>query len=260
MIRLVDSQISFEDDKYEIEVMATDDGTCCVESGTPVDPKDVHTSTAVVVVAINRKNKNKPIFEDCSSYAPKIEEGSPVGSPVIKVHAVDKDKGLNGRVKYSISTAMQSRSFTIDEETGEIFTKTVFDSENKRQMANVPITVKAVDFGDPSLEGSCTFNVEIVDVNDNSPVFDRQKYIENVKRDTEVGAEVLKVSASDKDSGSSIRYSLFDSSKTDVLDFFDIGSDSGRIILKKPLEVNVHTNTQTITLHLSVRERGTNSK
>jgi hypothetical protein len=74
-----------------------------VENGKPSpDPKTIHTSTAVVVVFITDVNDNKPIFEDCGSYSPKIEEGAPNGSPVIKVHAVDRDKGVNGQLKYSI--------------------------------------------------------------------------------------------------------------------------------------------------------------
>lgn len=38
----------------------------------------------------------------------------------------------------------------------------------------VSVTVKATDQGDPSLEGVCSFTVEITDVNDNPPLFDRQ--------------------------------------------------------------------------------------
>ena len=47
---------------------------------------------------------------------------------------------------------------------------------------SVPVTIKAIDSGEPSLEGVCSFSVEITDVNDNPPLFDRQKYIENVKQ------------------------------------------------------------------------------
>ena len=54
------------------------------------------------VALITDVNDNKPVFEDCSSYSPKVEEGAPNGSPVIKVHAVDKDKGVNGQVRYSV--------------------------------------------------------------------------------------------------------------------------------------------------------------
>ena len=63
----------------------------------------MHTSTAVVVVFITDVNDNKPVFKDCSSYSPKIEEGAPNGSPVIKVHAEDDDKGVNGQVSIFIS-------------------------------------------------------------------------------------------------------------------------------------------------------------
>ena len=38
----------------------------------------------------------------------------------------------------------------------------------------VSVTVKATDKGSPSLEGVCSFTVEILDVNDNPPLFDRQ--------------------------------------------------------------------------------------
>jgi len=63
-----------------------------------VDICDFHTSTAVVVVFITDVNDNKPVFKDCSTYYPKVEEGAPNGSPVIKVVATDEDKGVNGQV------------------------------------------------------------------------------------------------------------------------------------------------------------------
>ena len=57
----------------------------------------------------------------------------------------------------------------------------VFDREGD-DGKSVPVTIKAIDSGEPSLEGVCSFSVEITDVNDNPPLFDRQKYIENVKQ------------------------------------------------------------------------------
>ena len=44
----------------------------------------------------------------------------------------------------------------------------------------VSVTVKATDQGDPSLEGVCSFTVEITDVNDNPPLFDRQVCLNTV--------------------------------------------------------------------------------
>ena len=49
----------------------------------------------------------------------------------------------------------------------------VFDREGEDGKF-VSVTVKATDSGQPSLEGVCSFTVEITDVNDNPPLFDRQ--------------------------------------------------------------------------------------
>lgn len=175
VIRLINGPINLDRDKYELNVTAMDNGKCCTEGGVVTDPTTVHTSTAVVVVFITDVNDNKPVFIDCASYAPKIEEGAPNGSPVIKVHAVDKDKGVNGQVKYSIvqQPNQKGTKFTVDEETGEVFTNKVFDREGE-DGKTVSVTVKAIDSGEPSLEGVCSFTVEITDVNDNPPLFDRQ--------------------------------------------------------------------------------------
>lgn len=80
VIRLHSKPISLDRDKYELNVTAMDDGACCINGDLTI-----HTSTAVVVVFITDVNDNKPIFKDCGTYYPKVEEGAPNGSPVIKV-------------------------------------------------------------------------------------------------------------------------------------------------------------------------------
>lgn len=80
VIRLHGKAISLDRDKYELNVTAMDDGSCCINGA-----QTVHTSTAVVVVFITDVNDNKPVFKECGTYAPQVEEGAPNGSPVIKV-------------------------------------------------------------------------------------------------------------------------------------------------------------------------------
>ena len=82
---------------------------------------------------------------------------------------------MNGQVKYSIvqQPNQKGTKFNVDEETGEVFTNKVFDREGDDGKF-VSVTVKATDSGEPSLEGVCSFTVEITDVNDNPPLFDRQ--------------------------------------------------------------------------------------
>lgn len=125
VIRLHGKAISLDRDKYELNVTALDDGACCPNGETTT-----HTSTAVVVVFITDVNDNKPVFKDCSMYNPKVEEGAPNGSTVIKVQATDEDKGVNGQVKYSIvqQPNQKGTKFTVDEETGQVLTNKVFSS------------------------------------------------------------------------------------------------------------------------------------
>ncbi|XP_030745435.1 neural-cadherin-like, partial [Sitophilus oryzae] len=234
VIRLHSKPISLDRDKYELNVTAMDDGACCVNGDLTI-----HTSTAVVVVFITDVNDNKPMFKDCGTYYPKVEEGAPNGSPVIKVHATDEDKGVNGQVKYSIvqQPNQKGTKFTVDEETGEVSTNKVFDREGDDGKF-VSVTVKATDQGEPSLEGVCSFTVEITDVNDNPPLFDRQKYVENVKQDASIGTNILRVSASDEDADNNgaIVYTLSAGSNPADLEYFEIQPESGWIILKKPLD------------------------
>ncbi|XP_037038290.1 neural-cadherin isoform X5 [Bradysia coprophila] len=234
VIRLHNKAISLDRDKYELNVTAMDDGSCCVNGDATM-----HTSTAVVVVFITDVNDNKPVFKDCGTYYPKVEEGAPNGSPVIKVQATDEDKGVNGQVKYSIvqQPNQKGTKFTVDEETGEVSTNKVFDREGDDGKF-VSVTVKATDQGEPSLEGVCSFTVEITDVNDNPPLFDRQKYVENVKQDASIGTNILRVSASDEDADNNgaIVYSLSAPYNSQDLDYFEIQPESGWIVLKKPLD------------------------
>ncbi len=157
VIRLIAANIQLDKDKYELNVTARDDGSCCKNGALTT-----HTSTALVVVFITDVNDNKPIFEECGLYAPKVEEGAPSGTSVVTVKATDQDKGRNGQVRYSIvQQPNQIRTkFLVDEVTGEIKTNKVFDREGDDGRF-VSVTVKAVDRGSSPLEGVCSFKVII---------------------------------------------------------------------------------------------------
>lgn len=92
VIRLNLGPITLDKDKYELNVTARDDGSCC-ERGTST----IHTSTALVVVFITDVNDRKPVFGDCGSYTPKVQEGAGSGSSVLKVS--NKSKSTNYKPK-----------------------------------------------------------------------------------------------------------------------------------------------------------------
>ena len=69
-----------------------------------------------------------------------------------------------------------------------------------------------------------------------------QKYVENVKQDTNIGTNILRVSASDEDADNNgaIKYSLTAPYDPTDINYFDIQPESGWIFLKKPLDVSTN--------------------
>jgi hypothetical protein len=83
VIQLWNQQVRLDQDKYELNVTATDDGSCCKGQR-----ESRHTSTALVIVSVTDVNDNKPVFTNCSEYErkrPTVMEEKPQGAYVTTV-------------------------------------------------------------------------------------------------------------------------------------------------------------------------------
>ncbi|XP_029659182.1 DE-cadherin [Formica exsecta] len=190
---------------------------------------------------LDENHNHKPVFSNCSNYAPVVKEEEPAGTVVIQVHAEDKDPPEEGgTITYSFVTAPDERlKFEINNKTGLIRTTQMLDRDEPAREKEAYLTVLATDNGRPQLDDVCTFKVTIEDVNDNSPVFDKVAYTESVPQDLPVGREVMRVSATDIDDGNNsvVRYSL-SSKRPDDAVYFRIDRESGVIFLNKVIDRN----------------------
>jgi len=73
-----------------------------------------------------------------------LAENNRVGAVVAVVSAVDRDRGVNGRVWYSLEPGTVTRWLAVDRVTGAITAKVSFDRE---QTSTVEFDVVAVDGG-----------------------------------------------------------------------------------------------------------------
>lgn len=105
------------------------------------------------------------------------------------------------------------------------------DRESK---AKYTLTVKAQDQGVPPLTSSVTLDINVLDLNDNSPVFPSSSYSVEVSEDALEGSLVLEVSASDKDEGSNSQVVYFLSSESRGM--FIVDQHTGRIITAAALD------------------------
>ncbi|ULU14127.1 hypothetical protein L3Y34_016562 [Caenorhabditis briggsae] len=225
-----------------LTVIVEDDGSCCVY------PSKTHASYATLLIGIEDVNNNKPEFPDCARYSEiaKIMEGTYKSDPptIVKVEATDDDSSANGDIVYSLYyTQSESRkAFVIDRHTGVLTPSphVVFDRETRPRE---DVTVKATDRGDRPLIGFCQFSVEVVDVNDNAPQFERPSYETSVSRFEAIGTSVITVFAFDNDAAhnAEISYKLEvdttagEEHQNDIEFFELVNRRSGEITLIKPI-------------------------
>ena len=205
--------------QYSLQVRATDRGTGKFDE-------------VRVIVNIEDINDNRPVFTVCPPKV-SIEENKPSGEVVAQVTAVDKDRGRNKEVEYSINGGEDL--FTIDNSTGVITTIASLDREETTYGYTLIVQAEDGGHGRQSAErllSYCLIDVEVLDTNDNFPVFNEKRYLASVFHKAPVGTTVLTVSASDADIGSNqkVAYSLMVAN-----DKFKVDRDSGNILTNADL-------------------------
>ena len=69
------------------------------------------------------------------------------------------------------------------------------------QVQHYIFVVQAQDTGRPSLSSTVTVYFNVLDLNDNAPLFDPMSYSDELYENITVGSSVITVSATDQDSG-----------------------------------------------------------
>uniref|UniRef100_UPI00358DE569 cadherin-like protein 26 isoform X2 n=1 Tax=Myxine glutinosa TaxID=7769 RepID=UPI00358DE569 len=128
----------------------------------------------------------------------KISEGTPAGSVVMQIDAVDNDQpgSINSQLNYVIESQSPERAFKIDQKTGMVTTTKELDYE-KLKFYN--LMVKVFDNGKPSLTSTSKVSVNVQDANDNMPVFVTNKLHANIQENMN-NMEVGRVKVTDLDS------------------------------------------------------------
>ena len=153
-----------------------------------------HTDQATVTVTVTDYNDNPPEFQK-SVYDVDIVENNQIGSEVVTVSATDRDT-VGNTITYTL--AGERKDFSIDQKSGKITTKVMFDYESQTMFS---MTVLAKDSGDPQKTSDCTVFVKIQGMNEFTPEFERKAYVFTVPEDVSVGSIVGQVSATDNDDG-----------------------------------------------------------
>lgn len=227
LLSLADSIRDKIDSQFELEIEAFDHGIPQL------------TSTTRVVITVNGSNPNAPEF-DKFFYSAILEENSPMGTFVAKVHAIDAD---NDSVEYFIPQEAGHEFFEIDSKSGVVTTTSIpLDFEFKHELS---IIIEARDNSIYPRSSTTLLTVKVIDQNDNSPIFPPLPdniFISNAKSPGDV---ILTLNAYDKDGWENgynkIRFSIEPQSS----EFGFLNEFSNQIVLKTKLNegqyrINLH--------------------
>lgn len=129
---------------------------------------------ARVVVNVGDENDNHPQFIDTNHTVLSIAEDAVSQTIVTKSNATDRDTGENARLEYSILNRPPNFPFEINRTSGVIRLVSVVDYE---YVPAYNITVMVQDSGTPFRRSSqIVYRINIINVNDNPPVFAARAY------------------------------------------------------------------------------------
>ncbi|XP_075902574.1 protocadherin gamma-A11-like isoform X16 [Nelusetta ayraudi] len=187
------------------------------------------TDSCKVIVDVVDINDNAPTIKIMSK-STTISENSNPNTVVTMINIQDPDSGDNGKVQCFIN---ENIPFVL-KSTSNNFFSLVTDSELDRERAcDYNITVTCSDEGVPSLSSSVTLTLQISDVNDNPPVFERSSYEASIVENNTPGLSIFTVKARDADWNQNARvsYILEDSpvNGVPVSSYVSVSADSGVI-------------------------------
>lgn len=136
------------------------------DQGTPA-----RSSRIAIKIKVLDVNDNTPEIVDPQEDVVSVREEQTPGTEVVRVKAIDSDKGENSSVTYAIINGKDSDGygvFSIDPITGVIRTRMILDHEEKTIYR---LAVAATDGGVPAKQTTRILRVEVLDLNDNRPTF-----------------------------------------------------------------------------------------
>ncbi len=213
---ILNDQVDYEKvSNYELNIQAKDQGGLSKACKVIIDVLDI--------------NDNSPSINIVSS-SHSISEGSKSGTVVSVLNVDDLDSGENGQVQCVLNDDIH---FSITSPSSSFFSLQTEQELDREREAEYKISVICADEGVPALSSTVSLRVQISDVNDNAPVFEKSHYVACVIENNTPGLSILKVKASDADWNQNARvyYFLEDSTVNGVpvSSYVSVHPDSGLI-------------------------------
>lgn len=197
-----------------------------LESVKPIDTSQDEDMFSDVYLT----NRHSPKFNLSIPGSIDLVEDYPLNSTIVQFKATDEDTGMNGKLVFAVTSGNEDGCFTIDAFTGDLKLVCQLDRESKEfYILNVTVS----DLGMQRKLAWKLIAVNVMDVNDNPPVFIQPRLVLRIPENIEEDSIIFTARAVDPDSESSgsIQYSLLTST-----DLFSIDELTGEVTVTSRLD------------------------
>ncbi|XP_059201781.1 protocadherin alpha-8-like isoform X12 [Centropristis striata] len=247
-----DSGVLFVSERIDREELCPKTAKCSLNIEAILsNPRSLHR----IEVVINDINDNAPSFlEEITTI--DMSEYSYVGERHPLPIAHDADVGANSVKTYKLNP---NEHFSLDIQnigdqsvSAELVLQKALDREKQ---AVIELTLTAIDGGKPPKTGTLQIHVNVLDVNDNSPMFSKSLYKVQVAENTNIGTTLLTLTATDLDDGvnGQIVYSFTERERLNP-DTFALNNYTGEITVKGSID---YEENQAYEIRVQARDKGT---
>ncbi|XP_032384240.1 protocadherin alpha-8 [Etheostoma spectabile] len=215
------------------------------------NPRSLHR----IEVVINDINDNAPYFlEEITTI--DMSESSYVGERHPLPIAHDADVGANSVKTYKLNPndhfSLDIQSSGDQSVSAELVLQKALDREKQ---AVIELILTAIDGGQPPKMGTLQIQVNVLDVNDNSPLFSKSLYKVQVVENVNIGATLLKLTATDLDDSvnGQIIFSFTERGHLNPDDTFVLNDDTGEITVKGNID---YEENQAYEIRVQARDKG----
>ncbi|XP_053498378.1 protocadherin alpha-5 isoform X7 [Ictalurus furcatus] len=203
-------------------------------------------------------NDNSPVFRQ-TEWTLNITELASPGERFALPSAYDADVGSNSVKSYKLS---QNEHFSLDVHSGEqsVSAELVLQKAlDREKQPAIQLTLTAVDGGKPPRSGTIPVIINVVDVNDNVPVFSKSLYKARVNENASPGTPVITVHASDLDEGvnGEITYTFVNHDSDKNLNAFSINPETGEIVVTGDVD---YEKKNALELRVQAKDKGNNPR
>lgn len=229
-----DSGVLYIVKKIDREELCQSSGACLMELKIIVEnPLEIH----YVAVEILDVNDHPPYFPEKEQIFEIFEQTLP-GRRFQLLTARDPDAGVNALRTYTLTS---NDHFELDIRQNDedkvpfLVLKKLLDREQKNRHT---LLVTAVDGGKPQRSGTLNVSVNVLDSNDNRPIFSQDVYQIAIKENIPAGTTLLRLNATDADEGtnSKIEYTYGKTVKRTVYDTFELDKITGELKVKGAID------------------------